>query len=106
MEWYMLVLTIGALSAVFSAFFAYVTLVVRDYRVAKLENQVESLIMRDNGERGNRSRAINSERQAEAMAKAALLLKEGKPTGEILKQVASEYPDVAIQLAKKFGIGL
>ena len=62
---------------------------------------VKAQLMREKGARGNIVQANRSERMSEAIVRAMALKKEGVAVKDILKTVAGEFPDVAIQLAAK-----
>jgi len=63
-------------------------------RICSLENSIK-------GSAGRVVSKEKSERMIEAAMRAAALHKDGKNVQEILKTVASEYPDVALDFAKK-----
>lgn len=96
---------IGVLCAFFSMIFSVVcaicTQFIRDFRVARLERQVESLTMANHQEKAVEKRNAKSERQAEALAKVAALVQSGKSPMDAIKEVAMSYPDVAMELMKK-----
>jgi len=48
----------------------------------------------------------NQEELEAAMGEAVLMLKEGKKPDEILKTLLPKYPQVALRLAKRFGLNL
>lgn len=56
--------------------------------------------------KGNTKRAEAESRMESAMGEAVVLMKSGKPPIEVMKEVAAKYPDVAIKLAKKYGLGI
>ena len=113
MELYDLVI-LGCFSAVISGIFSIGAAMLMQYLSDKsVKNQlsehagaIESLQKASYGQRGASVKQEKSERVNAALAKAAILLKEGKQPIEIMKQVASEYPDVAMDLVKKGGISL
>lgn len=98
-----LVLLLGAFAGSFLC-----TLIVTGYGIATLERKLKSLENKIYGDTGVQARAQQGERMGEAMAKAALVMKdESIPKEEktkALMQVALEYPDVAMQLVKKIGL--
>lgn len=86
---------------------AYMTL--KDYslnkRVKELEVIQESLI---NSVKGQKSVNVRNQYQEElesAMLEVGAALKDGKDLKEVLPAVAAKYPNVAMKLAKKVGLG-
>lgn len=74
-------------------------------RVKELEVIQESLI---NSVKGQKSASVKNQYQEElenAMLEVGMALKEGKDLKEVLPAVATKYPNVAMKLAKKLGIG-
>lgn len=74
-------------------------------RLQSLEFRVESLRNKIVSPMGVQARQEKAERQSEAMAKVMILVKDGKEYKEALIEVAKEYPDVALDLAKKVMTG-
>jgi len=68
----------------------------------KIKNELLSIRNLYYSERGVQARQANNERMSMALARFAELTKEGKNQGDALKQVASEFPDVALLFAKKY----
>lgn len=67
----------------------------------------KSLIRAQSSQRGVDARVEKAERMNAAVVEAAQLLQEGKKPDEILKALVPKYPDVAMDLVKKFtGKGL
>ena len=66
-----------------------------------VERKALAMRMRDMSHKGVAVRTERSERMSEAIVRAMALKKEGMAIKDILKTVAGEYPDVAIQLAAK-----
>lgn len=101
---------LGIVSCIISAFVcilaALVSHTIRNRDVNVLSKKVESLEMAYRGGIGTSKREEQAARAEEAMAKAVMLIKEGKAPIEAIKEVAVAYPDVAMKMAKKFGIGL
>lgn len=73
-------------------------------RLQAVEERVSALQGKLYSGAGNEKRQQSQDRMIEAIAKVAALTKDGKPINEVLPQVAAEYPDVAMLLAKKGGI--
>lgn len=73
-------------------------------RLEGLETALFSNNQRERGEIGLLARREKTERTQAALAKAVMLFKEGKPPADVIKEVASEYPDVAVALAAKHGL--
>jgi len=71
----------------------------------QVQRAAYSRYMREKGSRSNAKQAEFSDRMSAAIVEAAAMYKEGKKPMEILKELAPKYPDVALQLVKKFGKG-
>lgn len=71
-------------------------------RVQSLEQKWQQINNKLASPMGVNARQEKAERMAEAVGKALVLLKtENAKPEDVLKQIASEYPDVAIDVAKK-----
>lgn len=106
MDFAVLGIVSAGFSLVFSALCGYVTVWLRDYRVARLEAQVQSLTMARNNDMAQNKRAQMNEEEAAFMAQAqAILAGEGDMAAKIQKVIAAN-PAMAMRLAKKLGIGL
>jgi hypothetical protein len=83
--------------------------VLKDYsinkRVKELEVIQESLINSIKGQKSVNVRNQYQEELENAMLEVGMALKEGKNLKEVLPAVASKYPNVAMKLAKKIGLG-
>lgn len=83
--------------------------VIKDYsfnkRLCELEVSNESLINSVKGQKSVKSRNDYAEELESAMLEVGLALKEGKDIKEVLPQIATKYPNIALKLAKKFGLG-
>jgi hypothetical protein len=92
-------------SAIFSLLFAVMSHFLRNRDVERLQGVCERIEKSVAGSVGRASREQNSERMNEAIAKVALLIKEGKQPADAIKAVAGEYPDVALMVGKKMLTG-
>jgi hypothetical protein len=70
-------------------------------RVDALEARMERAHLASISQSGVDSREQKSERMSAAMARALILLKEGKAPVDVAKEVGVEYPDVAADVLKK-----
>lgn len=82
---------------------------LKDYsinkRVKELEVIQESLINSIKGQKSVNVRNQYQEELESAMLEVGMALKEGKDLKEVLPAVATKYPNVAMKLAKKLGLG-
>jgi hypothetical protein len=103
MEWATIVVICGLLSGIFGAVFAYATVWLRDYRVARLEKEVERLTMCDNSTKGNAARAQKAERMQAAMLEVGAIMNDAAVTDKqaAIMKLAMKYPDLALDLVKK-----
>ena len=102
-EWATIVVICGLLSGVFGAVFAYATVWLRDYRVGRLEREVERLGMCWNSGKGNAARAEKAERMQTAMVEVAAIMKNPEITDKqkAVMDLALKYPDLMMDLMKK-----
>lgn len=75
------------------------------YKLAQLDRRTERLENTLKSGAGVQARNDKAERMGEAVAEAALLLKEGKKPEEIAKLLLPKYPDIALDLVKKAAQG-
>jgi len=92
------------LTAVIGCFVGYCTILVRDYRLSKLEHEVERLTMIWMSEKGNAARSKNQEEEAAFMAQAAAILKEEGDMPAKIQKIIALNPAMAMRLASKMGI--
>lgn len=92
-------------SLVFCAVSAWILHVFRnryvDGELDDLSARMGSIEMSLKGSVGRSNREAKAERQGEAITKAMMLFKDGKKPEEVLKEVGSAYPDVALDLISK-----
>ena len=102
-DWAIIVGICTLLSLLMGVIVGYATVLVRDYRLAKIEKEVERLTMAAISVKGNEAREAKAARMEEAMAKAALIMQNKEVTDKksAILQLALEYPDIAMSLAKK-----
>ncbi len=107
MDFAVLSLVAAGFSLIFSALFGYVTVWLRDYRVARLEKGVESLIMARNNDKAQEAREIRGMEKTKAMMELGDILrnKEGDKKEQLMTW-ASNNPDFVLTMAKKFGVNL
>lgn len=103
MEWATIVVISAFLSGVFGLIFAYGTLFIRDYRLTKMEKEVERLGMVQNGASGQQRKAEKAERMQTAMVEVAAIMKnpEIPDKQKAIMELALKYPDIALDLVKK-----
>jgi len=65
----------------------------------------KQIIRQTSSERAVNVRAEKAERINAALIEAANMFQEGKPVGDIAKELLPKYPDVALDLVKKLGKG-
>lgn len=76
---------------------------IRDFRITKLENAVDSIQMTEKSAKGVSARAEKAERMQTAMVEVAAIMKNPEipdKQGAIM-QLALKYPDIALDLVKK-----
>ncbi len=97
----------GGFSLVFAAIFAYGTVLLRDYRVSKVEREVTSLIMARHNDEAQNARAVRGMEKTKAMMELGEILraKEGDKKEQLMTW-ASNNPEFVLTLAKKFGVNL
>jgi len=104
-------IVLGVLTTVISAFVcvlaALITHTIRNRDVNDIYRKMESLEMLIRGNLGNQARAAKAERMEAAMLEAGQIMQNVDivdKKAELIK-LAGKYPDIAMQLAKKY-IGL
>lgn len=102
-DWAGIVAICAVFSGIFCLFSGLMMSYVRDYRITKLEDAVESIRMGENSARGNAKRAEKAERMQQAMVEAASIMKndEIKDKQAAVLNLALKYPDIAMDLVKK-----
>lgn len=100
----LLCIVTSVLSSVFMAFFLrWIANRAVESRLALCETNIDSLIQAVRGKLGNEKMAAQKEREAAAMAEAAMLLQApDADKGKVIQTLISKYPDVAMSLAKKY----
>ncbi len=103
MEWATIVLISGFLSGLFGLIFAYGTLFIRDYRLTKLEKEVERLGCVQTGEYGRNKKVEKQEMMQQAMLEAAAIMKNSEITDKqgAIVVLATKYPSLALDLIRK-----
>lgn len=104
------VIVIGISSIVGGAMGAWLYNVWRNWalnrRVTALEGVVERIDNKVRGAKGNEAQAERKVQLLAVAGEAAGMLKEGGELGTVIKTLAAKYPDVAMDLAAKFGFKL
>ena len=75
-------------------------------RLTALEGQMVSTIKAAAGAKGASAQAERKGQLLAVAAEAAQMIKDGGQVGDVLKTLAAKYPDVAMDLASKFGFKL
>jgi len=103
-------LLLGLLCAVFSAIFsaigAIATHFIRNRDVERLYVKVDSLEQAARGAIGRSKTEQNKEDMEAALIEGMTAIKGGAKPEEVIPALAAKYPNVALKLVKKFGIGL
>lgn len=78
------------------------------FRVAALEEEVESLYKTEKSMKGHDAKAEQTQQMEAALAEAAMIMQDTAITDKkgALLGLATKYPLVAMKLAKKMGFGL
>jgi len=102
-DWVLIVGICAVFSGIFSIFLGLIMGYVRDFRVTKLEDAVESIRMGEYSAKGNAKRAEKAERTQQAMLEVAAIMKdpETKDKQGAIMNLAMKYPDIALDLIKK-----
>jgi len=102
-DWVLIVVFVALFSVLFGILVGYVSMVFRDYRVSKLEKEVERLGMVQNSAGGKIARQEKAERMQTAMVEVAAIMKnpEIQDKQGAVMQLAMKYPDLALELLRK-----
>jgi len=111
MEDQLIIVYIACFSALFTLIFGLLMSFLRtrafEHRLSELEQHVIGLEGSVRGQVSNAKNVEKKERESAAMAELAILLQDPKADkGAIMKTMIGKYPDVALSMAKKMGIGL
>jgi 3'-phosphoadenosine 5'-phosphosulfate sulfotransferase len=78
---------------------------MRNRDVDRLAEDIYSLRQAIAGRTGLDKKAEKIERENQALTEAGIMLQQGKDIKEVAVAIGAKYPDVALNLAKKFGLG-
>ena len=102
-DWILIVVFIASFSILFGILVGYISTLFRDYRVSKLEKEVERLGAVQNSASGKVARQEKAERMQMAMVEVAAIMKNPEIADKqgAIMQLAMKYPDIAMDLLKK-----